>query len=75
KTNTNYTFTKSDIYNIALTQLESILLKNGTTLANFLSMLIPTPLSEPPLYQNHLLNAELQYDVELLENRMTKLNI
>ncbi|CAG8755002.1 13374_t:CDS:2, partial [Cetraspora pellucida] len=55
---TNYTFTENDVYNIALNQLESILLKNGTTLAHFPSMLIPTSLSEPLLHQNHLLTTE-----------------
>ncbi|CAG8736586.1 14431_t:CDS:1, partial [Racocetra persica] len=54
-------------YNIALLQLESILLRNGTSLQNFPNMPIPTPLSQDHIHHNCLIEEELQYNVPLLE--------
>ncbi|CAG8802677.1 16205_t:CDS:2, partial [Racocetra persica] len=54
-------------YNIALLQLESILLRNRMSLQNFPNMLIPTPLSQYHIHHNHLIEEELQYNVPLLE--------
>lgn len=67
--NPAYTFTDSDIHNIALNQLEAILIRNGFCLANFPDMPVPIPLSEDHVHQNYLLAKELQYDLDLLKVR------
>ncbi|CAG8749790.1 27000_t:CDS:1, partial [Racocetra persica] len=67
ESNPSYTFTESDIYNIALTRLEAILIRNGFRLTDFPNMPLPLQLFNNHIQQNYLLAKELQYDRDFLK--------